>query len=125
MAGPFSRTRLSSTAYNLQLANKSLIQAGLPGRGERPGNFGYRDVMLTVTEFGRVSVPPGPKVTVPLIGKTALVAFVALFVMFIVTIMVVGGLAPPLVEPPRDGVVQVMTPPLEPGAAPPQRPAPP
>lgn len=61
--------------------------------------------MVTVAELGSVSVPPGPKLTVPMTLNTAL-DVPADGVTFCVMIMVDGGLAPFLFEPPRDGVVQ-------------------
>src|SRR5712671_1990185 len=64
--------------------------------------------MVTVFELGNVSVPPGPKVTVPITLNTAL-DVPAAGVTFSVMIMVCGGFAPFLVVPPgaADGFAAV------------------
>jgi len=63
--------------------------------------------MVSVTEFGNVSIPPGPKVTVPL-GWTAMFLIAAVAVVDTITVMVEGGLAPFFLAPPRVGVVQTI-----------------
>lgn len=55
--------------------------------------------MVTVAELGRVSVPPGPKLTVAVGLYTA---FDTVAVTFWVMIMVDGGFAPFFLAPPRD-----------------------
>ena len=74
----------------------------------RPGSSAcYLAVMVRVTEFGNVSIPPGPKETVPL-GCTAMFLIAAVAVTDIITVMVDGGLAPFFLAPPRVGVVQTI-----------------
>lgn len=84
----------------------------------------YLTLMATVAELGNVSVPPGPNVTVP-VGDSVCPDVPAAGVTLTVTIMVCGGLAPFLVEPPRLAVVQVMAPPLEGSPGPPHAATPP
>ena len=55
--------------------------------------------------MGRVSVPPGPKLTVPVGWKTAF-EVPAAGVTLMITVMVDGGLAPFFFDPPNVGVVQ-------------------
>lgn len=74
----------------------------------RPGSFDcYLAVMVRVTEFGNVSIPPGPKATVPL-GCTAMFLIAAVAVTDIITVMVDGGLAPFFLAPPRVEVMQTI-----------------
>src|SRR5262249_51984049 len=73
--------------------------------------WSYLTVIVTVALLGRVSVPPGPKVIVPVEVNTEPCGVVAGGVRLVVTIMVCGGFAPPLVDPPRLGVVISMSPP--------------
>src|SRR5580765_576469 len=80
--------------------------------------------MATAAELGRVSVPPGPNVTVP-VGESVCPDVPAAGVTLTVTIMVCGGFAAFLVEPPRLAVVQVIVPLLEGSAGPPQIATPP
>jgi len=68
-------------------------------------------VIVTVAVLGSVSVPPGPNVMVPVDWNTVPCAVVAGGVTFVVTIIVCGGLAPFLVDPPRLGVVTSIRPP--------------
>ena len=63
------------------------------------------EVIFTVTLFGKVSVPPGPNVMVPVELNTVPFVVPAGLVTFTVTIIVCGGLLPFLVDPPRDAVV--------------------
>ena len=67
----------------------------------------YLAVMVRVTEFANVSIPPGPKVTVPL-GWTAMPLIAAVGVTVVITVMVDGGLAPFFLPPPNVGVVQTI-----------------
>ena len=75
-----------------------------------PG-MNYLTVMVTVALLGKVSVPPGPNVIDPVEVKTEPCGVVAGGVILVVTIMVCGGFAPPLVDPPRLGVVISIRPP--------------
>lgn len=61
--------------------------------------------------FDSVSTPPGPKVIVPVALNTVPRVVPAGLVTFKVTIMVCGGFAPFLVDPPRLGVVTWSVPP--------------
>src|SRR5689334_3354735 len=73
--------------------------------------WSYLTVIVTVALLGRVSVPPGPNVMVPVEVNTEPCGVAAGGVRLVVTIMVCGGLAPPLVDPPRLGVVISISPP--------------
>ena len=57
--------------------------------------------------FGSVSIPLGPKVTVPL-GLTGIFLIAAVAVTVVITVMVDGGLAPFFLGPPRVGEVQTI-----------------
>lgn len=67
----------------------------------------YLAVMFRVIVLGRVSVPPGPKVTVPL-GWTGIFLIAAVGVTIVITVMVDGGLAPFFLGPPRVEVMQTI-----------------
>ena len=74
--------------------------------------------------LGRVSVPPGPKLTVPVGWKTAF-EVPAAGVTLMITVMVDGGLAPFFFDPPSVGVVQTNWLPPATGDAAVQEPVPP
>ena len=67
----------------------------------------YRTVIVKVATLGRVSVPPGPKLTVPVGWKTAF-EVPAAGVTLMITVMVDGGLAPFFLGPPRVEVMQTI-----------------
>lgn len=84
----------------------------------------YRTVIVKVATLGRVSVPPGPKLTVPVGWKTAF-EVPAAGVTLMITVMVDGGLAPFFLLPPRVEVVQTNWLPPATGADAVQEPVPP
>lgn len=90
-----------------------------------PGGFSrYRTVIVKVATLDTVSVPPGPKVTVPVGWKTAF-EVPAAGVTLMITVMVDGGLAPFFFGPPSVEVVQTNWLPPATGDAAVQLPVPP
>jgi len=97
----------------------------LPRRVVRPGSSDcYFGVMVKVSELGRVSIPPGPKVTLP-VGCTCTPFAAAVGLTFMMIVMVDGGLAPFFRGPPRVGVVQTIWLPPATGVDAVQEPVPP
>jgi hypothetical protein len=84
----------------------------------------YLAVMVRVNVLGNVSMPPGPKVTVPL-GWTGTFLIAAVAVTVVITVMVVGGLAPFFLDPPRVEVMQTIWLPPGTGVDAEQEPVPP
>ena len=112
------------------MSNKisGLIVVPKPGLPRRVGTSAVPDcyfaVMVRVRELGRVSIPPGPKVTVPL-GCTGIFLIAAVGVTVVITVMVDGGLAPFFLGPPRVGVMQTIWLPPGTGVDAEQEPVPP
>jgi hypothetical protein len=101
-SGPMSRpANLEQREIVYQNLRFIVFQSlGLPRRvAPRQSHGRYLTVITTVFELGNVSVPPGPNVTVPITLNTAF-DVPAAGVTFWVMIMVCGGFAPFLVDPP-------------------------
>lgn len=91
--------------------SKIRVRAGedLPRRVGAPRQFrwDYLTVMVSVATLETVSIPPGPKLTVPVGWKTDF-DVPAAGVTLMITVMVEGGLAPFFLAPPSVGVVQTI-----------------